>query len=208
MKLRLVMALMGLMVLAGCSSQTDGLEYFYDDQAGGYLVSIGNATEEEEIVVPEEYEGEKVVGVSREIRLNQGGFAGTENLKRIVLPETITTIERRAFVDSSVEEVKFRGESKLFRIERDAFRGSSLKSFTLPASVYAIEDYAFYNNDLKELIVERPLDDGLVNLSGSMHFNIHSDLTIYVDDDAVDTYRRAEGWSRYAGMIEPISERD
>ena len=69
---------------------SDGLA-FYPLNDTEYAVSVGTARFLEEIVIPETYKGYKVV------RILEEGFSECENLKAISIPDSVTTIDARAF---------------------------------------------------------------------------------------------------------------
>ena len=68
-------------------------------------------------------------------------FAGTQNLKKVVLPDTLQIIEAEAFKDSSIEEIIL--PPHLTSIGARAFAGSGIRKITIPQSVTFIGQEAF-----------------------------------------------------------------
>lgn len=64
--------------------------------------------------------------------------------KVITIPDSVTQIRSRAFVNANVAEVKFSSNTKLKAIWNDAFStNSSLENFTIPSTVTSIGSRAF-----------------------------------------------------------------
>ena len=123
--------------------ESDGLEFIFNDNLDGYIVSIGTCTNPN-IVVPSQYHGLPVVEI--------GNFIDCYFLVSIVIPNSVTSIENNAFCRcSSLELVIFESESKLISIGYDAFKNCTLLgSIEIPGSVTYIGDSAFYGcNSLK-----------------------------------------------------------
>ena len=99
---------------------TDGLD-FYPLPDGTYAVSAGKSIYLEEIVIPATYKGKPVSTIKN------SGFANAENLKKIIIPEGITSIGGDAF-----------------------FNCTNLISTAIPNSVTSIGDGAF--SDCSSLI--------------------------------------------------------
>lgn len=68
-------------------------------------------------------------------------FWDTKSLKHITLPDSVTTIENRAFIGSGIETIDL--PNSLTYIGEEAFRNTKLKTITIPASVSGIEKNAF-----------------------------------------------------------------
>ena len=119
----------------------------YEKQTDGtYSVSgIGSCTDED-IVIPELYEGAAVVGISA------SAFEG-RSIKSVIIPATVGNIMKNAFKDCTVlETVTVRPASPersgdgLKTVGDSAFQGcSSLKEIVLPDTVTDIEREAFAN---------------------------------------------------------------
>ena len=105
-----------------------------------YSVSVGNATEYTNIVIPATYKGKAVTAI------DAYGFAGSA-IESIVIPSNVTRIYHGAFeyctslasvtIPDSVTSI---GEYAFYNCD-------SLTSITIPDSVTSIGEYAFYNCD-------------------------------------------------------------
>ena len=91
-------------------------------------VSIGTAKYLKEIVIPEEYNGARVT------RIADDGFKNAESLKKISIPDTVTSIGSRAFENCrSLESIEV--SYKVVEIGEDAFKGCPIKTAAAPSSV-------------------------------------------------------------------------
>ncbi len=138
---------------------TEGLSYtLLDDDT--YEVSVGTATEEEEIIIPATYEGKAVTSIARQ------AFLGCENVTKISLPKSITNIEPYAFSScKKLSEILVAKENTEFQsIDGNLYskdgtcliqyaRGKSLTQFLVPDSVTTIGGYAFAPCNLSQLTI-------------------------------------------------------
>ena len=135
----------------------------------------------------------------------------THPITSITLPNTVTTIKTDGFhfltsltslvLSSSLETIETFGISECI----------SLETLVLPSSVTSLAGSAIFNPlSLRELIVESSTpptcSSSFINYNSEWSMS-HVQLTIYVPDAAVDTYKTADGWSAYASQIQPISAR-
>lgn len=148
-----VIFLMSLFALVANAGTYGDLTYEISDNE---VTITGCSTSATTVTIPSDIEGYPVTKI--------GGFAfGSAHVTKIVLPETITSIELGAFdgcldleqieVDennthyfSDAQGVLYRklgNESALIRCPE----GTSLTSYTLPENVIHIGDFAFYNCD-------------------------------------------------------------
>ena len=75
-----------------------------------------------------------------------------EKIKKIVLPNSVRTIENYAFRKSKdLEEIEL--PSSLTEIGESAFASSPLKSIKLPSSLTEIGEYAFASSSLKSILI-------------------------------------------------------
>ena len=71
-------------------------------------------------------------------------FYGNQ-LTNMVIPNTVTTIERFAFSNNQLTSVEFSNPSKLERIERRAFQNNNISTVSIPETVTYLECSAFDN---------------------------------------------------------------
>jgi hypothetical protein len=97
-------------------------------------------------------------------------------LNTIEIPDEITTLGYACFAD-----------------------GCGITSITIPRNVTRLDNYVFSGaSDLVEIIMESSIPP----TASSNVFNAHNqNLVIKVPADAVDTYKRASGWSSYSSII-------
>lgn len=82
--------------------------------------------------------------------LGEGAFASLESLQKIHLPDRLTEIGDNAFEGcEALEEVTFGSNSKLQTIGARAFYDTSIKNFTVPASVTTLKDRVFYSSGIE-----------------------------------------------------------
>lgn len=74
-------------------------------------------------------------------KIAAGVFASTTSLKELALPDSVTKIDKLAFVDSGLTRISM--SDNIRTIEAGAFEGSSLEEAVLPASLVSIGDRAF-----------------------------------------------------------------
>lgn len=147
-------------------------------------VSVGNAKYLEEIVIPETYKGLRVVSILEE------GFSECENLKKITIPDTITSIGFKAFYHcNSLTSLTlpFVGETKngaenthLGYIFGAKHYTESNQTDLIPQSLRevvvtggTIDDHAFYYYQFLTKIV---LPDGIESIGDNAFYHC-SDLT-------------------------------
>ena len=83
---------------------------------------------------------------------------------------------------------------------------TSLLSVTLNGSISNIRNYSFRGaTNLREVIIEATTPPTLG--TNVFQYIDTSQLTIYVPDASVSAYQAASGWSTYASIIKPISQR-
>lgn len=92
MKRFLSIVLAVLLLLCGVAfAASEGIEYQYDDRYEIYKVQGRGTCTDEEIVIPNEYEGKPVTWIQPD------AFSQDENLKKIVLPESLKSVGSDAF---------------------------------------------------------------------------------------------------------------
>ncbi len=118
---------------------TEGLEYEYND-AGNYYRVIGIGTcLDEDVVIPKEYKGSRVMIIDAEV------FKDCQTIKSVVIPGSVTTIREESFYNcENLESVKIEEGVKV--IGESAFIGcKKLKGIKIPSSVTSIEKFTFYD---------------------------------------------------------------
>ena len=104
-------------------------------------------------------------------------FAGQAQLANVTLPESLATIANYVFNGTK-----------------------SLTSITIPANVTSIGISVFPNGGLKSVTMEGTTPPTIA-AETFMYVELEH---IYVSAEAVETYKAAEGWSSYAGIIESV----
>ena len=121
-------------------------------------------------------------------------FKSCKSLTRINIPSGVTKIGSSAFYNcSSLTSIEI--PSGVTEIERDAFsRCSSLTSIEIPSGVTKIGSDAFSRcSSLKSMYLRATTPPTL----GSSVFS-SCPAVFYVPMEAVEAYKNAEGWSKYA----------
>ena len=147
--------------------------------------------------------------VSGDISINDGAvsisdeaFLNCTGLTSVTIPNSVTYIGSSAF-GGCTNLTSITIPNGVTEIGGSAFSGSGLISITIPNSVTFIDDGAFYKcTNLKTVTIYAPScflgnDDAF---SGC-----NDDLQIYVFSDLVNTYKGAEDWSKYAGIIKGLT---
>lgn len=103
------------------------------------------------LVIPEIIEGKTVVGISNYAFANN--VYGKNNIRKIVVPDSVKEIGENAFYNSDfIEEICFSKDSFLERISDNAFSNMpSLKEIYLPRNVNEIGDSAFLNSGIEKI---------------------------------------------------------
>ena len=119
------------------SNNSEGLEFRYDEDGGGYYVTgIGSCTDLD-IIIPNEHNGNTVIGI------NDEAFAENRDITSVVIPEGVLYIEYAAFLNCrALQSVSL--PSSLLIIGESAFeKCTSLTSIKIPESVTEIPYRAF-----------------------------------------------------------------
>ena len=111
--------------------------------------------------------------------IGDNAFNGCTILERVVWSKYIKTIGTNAFKNTKVEDV------------------------VLPETLTSIGDGAFYGcSNMYEVVLNGNTPP---TLSSDSHAFDGSTCPIYVPSSAVDTYKTATGWDKYASRIKPIN---
>lgn len=147
------------------TEQTD--EYSYRTLADGTVQILKYLGDADSIEIPERIDGKEVASIG------PGAFYEYDNLREIIIPDSVSSIKAEAFFGcGGLESVKlglglteigkraFIDTDKLTAIDlpdslttlgEEAFLGSALNSVNLGAGLKAIEDGAFYSCDLQKI---------------------------------------------------------
>ena len=128
-------------------SFSEGLEYISNGDGTCYVSGIGTCTDTE-IVIPSEYNGEKVTSIGHE------AFYECSSLTSITIPDGVTSIDDSTFYAcSSLTSITI--PDSVTSIEGCAFYGcSSLTSITIPHGVTSIGVSTFYScNSLTSIAI-------------------------------------------------------
>lgn len=128
--------------------RTPKMFYTYDSANEGYYVSryIAGYTNYSTIEIPEDHDGEPVVGIRGDV------FNNLFMLETVIIPDTVVDIRGHAFEnDSKLSDIDL--PKNLTRIGGSAFEGcSSLTSISIPDTVVEIEGEAFKGcSDLRKV---------------------------------------------------------
>lgn len=83
-------------------------------------------------------------------KIEYNSFNSNSNLKKIIVPPSVSVIESDSFSNINLESIEFSMNSKLKELCFSFFSRISIKSFIVPPSVTIIRRYAFYLcNNLK-----------------------------------------------------------
>ncbi len=145
----------GLAVVVYMALETDrkasdeNFEYSYNPILRGWIVTEYKG-DGKKVEIPEEVDGEKVVVIG------EAAFKDS-NIKSVVMPDTILTIDREAFYGcQKLKNVKMSAGVKT--IEWNSFTlCESLKEIELPEGLLVIEDGAFYDTGICSFHIPKSL---------------------------------------------------
>jgi len=123
------------------------------DGSYDYTRMIGYLGSKRDVIIPGEKNGVKLKSVT--------GF-GSKNLKSVVIPDSVTSIEASAFEHNYLTNVKL--PSGLKYIGQSAFYSNSLTNIEIPSTVTFIGTFAFNQNmlpDEKAFIYKRNSDGSI-----------------------------------------------
>ena len=116
-------------------------------------------------------------------------FKNSKNCERIVLPETVTVIEKEAFSGCPATEINIPSGVKV--ISSFAFYGSGLKDVVIPDGVEMIEDSAFaYCPSLEKVVI--PASCKKVGASAFRGCGVLSEIVINEGVEALGDYAFSE----------------
>ena len=141
----------------------------------------------EEVVLPSTLTTIGVNGKGNDDTTGTAIFQGCENLKTIVIPESVKIIDKGAFYGcSSLESINI--PTGITRIEESSLRATGLKSVEFHAGVTYFGTYAFRDcKQLTEVVINAPEFTMEGNTFGIMAAPF-TPMTIYVANDEMKAY--------------------
>lgn len=171
------MLLMSLLGLTGCNSDSNLFDYEVMDD-GIHITGYADQTSREELIVPDEIDGKKVVAI------DDTGICNTRYVKKLVIGKNVNSIGTRAIINNSnLEVIEVAQGNTSFKvvngtlltldgkelvcnpikngiqehIKFDAVSKKEIKEYfddeyIIPEGVEIIRDYAFYHNQIKSIV--------------------------------------------------------
>lgn len=131
--------------------------------------------------------------------IGREAFYGCTSLTSITIPYSVTSIANSAFGEcNNLSTVIFHCEN----IYEWFLYSSSITKILFGNEVTSIEDYAFHNSDMIEVIseIEKPF-----NLFESTFTNkTYTNATLYVPKGTIDKYKATEGWKKFVNIVEGL----
>ena len=158
---------------------SSGLEYMLSDDESGYVVTGNGTCEDQYVVIPSQYNGLPVIGISEHAW--DMTIEGHRLIESIIIPDTVINIGNYAFYGMiTLTSITF--GNGVINIGDYAFYGCEwLETATLPNSLISIGDYAFQNcYDLAKINIP----DNVTSI-GDSAFQYCSSLTSVVIPDGV-----------------------
>lgn len=104
--------------------------------------------------------------------VGRDAFEECENLKSIILPKRLTSIEESAFSSSGIKTIEI--PAGVTTISRSAFNSSLIESIVLPSNIVKIDTMAFRNcKNLKKIFIQNPqceIDDSFGTICSNLAF--------------------------------------
>ena len=153
MKKSIVSLIISLLPLYSYAETIEVEGFFYNIYSGSIDAEVTENPNKYsgDIVIPEtfSYKGKRYKVTS----IGKNAFRLCENLSSVVMPNSVTTIERWAFCDSEMKSIIL--SSNLSKIEQEAFNGcKKLEEINLPEKLSIIDVSAFaYCESLKSLVI-------------------------------------------------------
>ena len=172
-----VLLLMCLFGLTGCNSDSNIFKYEVMED-GIHIIGYDDQTSREELIVPDEIDGKKVVAI------DDTGICNTRYVKKLVIGKNVNSIGTRAIINNSnLEVIEVAQGNTAFKvvngslltmdgkelvcnpiknglqehIKIDDVSKKEIKEYfddeyIIPEGVEIIRDYAFYHNQIKSVV--------------------------------------------------------
>ena len=135
-----------------------------------------------------------------------GTYAFENNqLTSVIIPDGVTTIGVRAFANNQLTTIVIL--DSVTTIDNNAFQFNKLTNIIIPDSVTNIGGNAFAYNQLTEIIFSSETPPIIQSFTFYSNSNLLTQGSIYVPNNAVETYKAMTNYTQYASIIKPISER-
>ncbi len=136
--------------------------------------------------------------------IGEAAFNGAEDLTSVIIPNTVTSIANSAFADcKNLIDITIPDSVKMLR-SSIFWRCSELTTITIGRGITMIFYGTFAYCPKLATIYCRAINPPLFNHDGA--FDGSTAISkIYVPTESVDLYKSADGWSRFADMIEGYS---
>ena len=126
------------------SEGTEGLAYTLNSNGTYIVTGIGTATDTE-IYIPKEYQGVNVTGISA------NAFSGNNSITILICSQNITSLGNNCCQNCSNLTEVYLNEG-ITKISINAFYKTSLVSVVIPSTVTQINEYAFAECKLEDII--------------------------------------------------------
>ena len=168
---------MSLLGLTGCNSDSNIFDYEVMED-GIHITGYADQTSREELIVPDEIDGKKVVAI------DDTGICNTRYVKKLVIGKNVNSIGTRAIINNSNLEVieVTRGNTsfkvvngtlltmdgkelvcnpikngvqehiKVDDVSKKEIKEYFDEEYVIPEGVEIIRDYAFYHNQIKSVV--------------------------------------------------------
>ena len=159
---------------------TEGLKYELNSDGDGYIV-YGGECDDTEIIIPAYYDGKPVK------QIGENAFDAKENIKSVLIPDSVTSIEYSAFKwCSGLTEIII--PNSVTSIENSSFWCcSELTEIIIPDSVTYIGYYAFWGcSGLTEIIIPNSVtsikESAFKGCSGLTNIEVTNGNPVYHSD--------------------------
>ena len=138
--------------------------------------------------------------------IGSGAFSSCKSLPSIAIPNTVTNIGKSAFSScSALKSFTFPDNNSITSIENDTFLGAGLTSITIPNTVKSIGDGALAGCSALKSVTLKGGTPPSINIKDWYGTFIDTELNaIYVPANSVETYKKADGWNKFADKIQGI----